>query len=1416
MFSQKLHRIMPIILCAALIFNAVPLNASAAEIYIENENFSKTFSFDASQEKTLSAAEADILIEINQEDAKAENKPESVSETAETPENKADLENMFDKRETDEEKNKTDLENKSETEIREENKTVIENNSENMSEDEEENKKDAEAGAQTSDELQTESVESESVSDTETESELEAETESESAPGLQPHIDEFNLIAASKPLMALLYRANAYSVRKEPSNGSKIIASIDSGHTLYIKSVEFIGDDIWYQVQFALSGNEYAGYVEEYYLAYSDEDWINWKNDGCIIAPYALNSAPDFSDVQSFPAHYQDKLKALKQQHQNWIFVPMNTKLDFNTVVTKEMGDKSLIQNIKANADKGWVGELYGGGWYFAEKSAVEHYVNPLNFLSESYIFQFEQLTFNGSYHTVAAIQNFLNNTFMKGTLPDDAKKSYAQAFFEIGKSRSLSPIHLASRVYQEQGKGTSPLISGKYSGYEGYYNYFNVGASGKTDEEVFRTGLTHAKSKGWNTHYKSLAGGAAVIGNNYILKGQDTPYLQKFNVDGSYNALYTHQYMQNIQAPASEAQSTKKMYANAGSLDSAFVFKIPVFINMPGEQPEERHLESITLDKASLILQTPDALTGDSYFDAKDSLTVSFNPSDTTDEITVEWSFSNQDVVDKSDSDDPKKVIIRALKGGKATVTATATAKTAKGEIIKETTAQCQIEVLAPPAPSVEKCAVTFMKKDNTSVLQQMDIPYKGTIAAENLPKLSGNDDELFIGWFTGEGGTGAFIDETAIFSEESVTLYPYFEKQGRGFYVLPVGDQTYTGSAIKPDVQVFDSTPDADGKNSLIKLEKNKDYTISYKNNKNANTPESGKPAVVITGKGNYSGTQYAYFNITQKSLDDSDISIENITAAYSAKPQKPAPAVYHSGRKLVPNRDFTLSYTDISLNEQVDSCIRPGTYIMTVEGNSNYSGTLTAYLKITNDIFMSKASVAKIPDQQYDKNLVNSKKGMIPESLTVTYKGQTLEEGKDYIVSYVNHFNVGTATASITAKGASGFAGTKKVTYKITGMPINRAFAENIDSKPYTGDEKDVLQKNAKLSINGEALRENTDYTVSYQNTEKAGTAAIIFKGINGYTGQLKKTYKITPLEIDADDAPITLAYSTQDAPDALNPITSLSEITSPYMKGITCPDVQLYLNGAPLVKGKDYTIKYANNKQVTADGLDESKLPTITITGKGSFKGSIKGTWKITESGLDEDSGKVKLVLKDAVYKNAPNKYKAAITLIDANGAKLSAGKDYDKNIAFTYTEDTIVTNASGESIKRSKGDEIGSADIPAAGTKIKAAVTGKGAYPGEISGIYRIVSNDIAKAKASVKAKAYQNTGPVTLTPEDITIAINDKELVYGKDYMIDAATYANNTKKGKASVVLKGIGENYSGEKKINFTIASKAILWWK
>lgn len=461
-------------------------------------------------------------------------------------------------------------------------------------------------------ETAVESTEEENES--EEKSETAAENVEEEIPmpieDLETAQEELQEITEEKSILALVYLCDKYEVKDSPSQDGHGVVFVTSGQTVQIENVDMDEEGgVWYKVSLYQNEKSYTGYIEEKYLATSDEMFLEWTDEYVeevadesqankpMTMSLPIMTLSDYPDVNQFPASYQNALLALKQKYPNWIFVKMETALDFNTAVSKELGDKSWISSSKPASWKN--GATKQSGWSYASEGILRYYMDPRNFLTESSIFQFEQLTYNASYHTEDAVQAIVANSFMSGDIPNE-NMTYARAFTKIGEELKVSPFHLASRVLQEQGaNGTSPLISGTYTGYEGIYNYFNVGASGK-DIELIVKGLTEAKNRGWDTRYKSLHGGASIIGQNYILRGQDTLYLQKFNV--SSNSTYEHQYMQNIMAPASEAPNIKKAYSNTGSLNNSFVFKIPVYSNMPASacsQPETT--DEITLNKSSI-----------------------------------------------------------------------------------------------------------------------------------------------------------------------------------------------------------------------------------------------------------------------------------------------------------------------------------------------------------------------------------------------------------------------------------------------------------------------------------------------------------------------------------------------------------------------------------------------------------------------------------------------------------------------------------------------------------------------------------------------------------------------------------------------------------------------------------------------
>lgn len=419
-------------------------------------------------------------------------------------------------------------------------------------------------------------------------------------------------IVEDREVMALVYLCDEYELCSDASEDSAAVVTVPSGQMVEILDVTVDEDgQVWEKVSTDMSGTDYIGYVRRDYLACSDERFLEWEeyygmNPGGA-AMLAADGQGNYADIEQFPAGYQPALTALKEKYPNWIFVRYNTELDWNTAVTNEMqGGRSLV----SASSPAWAkGDFYGAGWYNASRQALEAYMDPRNALREGAIFQFEQLTYNETYHTEAALKSFLDNTFMNSSAnAPGTNMTFEYIFYMIGKEdcRKVSPFHLAARVLQEQGKGMSPIISGTVEGYEGYYNYFNVGANGKKTEEIIRNGLEYAKANEWKGAYFSILGGANLLADKYINKGQDTPYLQKFNVNkNSAYGLYQHQYMQNISAPTSEAASVFRLYSSANALGNSFVFRIPVYENMPGE-PDPTPTPTATPQPTSTPVPTP------------------------------------------------------------------------------------------------------------------------------------------------------------------------------------------------------------------------------------------------------------------------------------------------------------------------------------------------------------------------------------------------------------------------------------------------------------------------------------------------------------------------------------------------------------------------------------------------------------------------------------------------------------------------------------------------------------------------------------------------------------------------------------------------------------------------------------------
>ena len=689
-----------------------------------------------------------------------------------------------------------------------------------------------------------------------------------------------------------------------------------------------------------------------------------------------------------------------------------------------------------------------------------------------------------------------------------------------------------------------------------------------------------------------------------------------------------------------------------------------------------------------------------------------------------------------------------------------------------------------------------------------------------------------------------------------------------------LQADGYTYTGKAITPSFRVYDGKKMLAVKKDYTVSYKNninaataddakKAPTITVKSTGNYKGTETYtftiQPVSLSAGE-----------NAAEHTIEAGDLYLAAPTGK-NPKGIKAVPVVTDNGKKLSENKDYTVNH--VTLNEQnaenknANSYVTPGKYTVEITGKGNYTGTRQITVTLTDvakeQILMSKVTVAKVPDVTYDKTLCEGEKtpGMTP-ALTVTYgsgknkvtlykegdvnaAGETVSaENADYTVTWINNRYVGTATAVLTGTGkiledgtASGtYFGEKRITFKIKGVALSASMVNWVDgsknvSVVYNGEEqkprvnvrlqKKVKDENGKTVTKTVYLREYDDYykfgdyKVSYLKNVDAGTATVVITGVGGYTGTVKKTFKITQADLAAEGTEAKIAAGG-DAAD--------SAIKVAFVKNGAKPAVVVTAklangNTVTLKEGKDYTVTYANNKAVSeGKNLTEKKLPLITVKGKGNFKGSIKQTFTITNKSLADAENPITVTVADVPANKNKGKFVSKPVVTDENGTKLKENTDYKLSYSLLTETGAVELDT-----------KTGIVNEP--GSIVRITITGAGNYRGEDSVLtanYRITEFDFTKVTVKVVPKTLPyTTKPVTLTEEDLILTmkvgtgkqavVEELKLITDGDDTKDGYKiigYKNNVNKGTAQVTLQGCGK-YGGTKTVKFYIGTRPFFWW-
>ncbi len=452
----------------------------------------------------------------------------------------------------------------------------------------------------------------------------------------------------------------------------------------------------------------------------------------------------------------------------------------------------------------------------------------------------------------------------------------------------------------------------------------------------------------------------------------------------------------------------------------------------------------------------------------------------------------------------------------------------------------------------------------------------YKGTATAYytiEQNSISGGDKDD-----GSTSGTGLTADGVTITAEDIRFTYT-----GTDF-------MKYTGSPVIPSVVI------TYGNRNLVA---GKEYIVTATNNINA-----GIATLTISGIGGFSGYLSKKFTIK------ADLAGANIATipeqVYTGSAVTPSLTVKCGGNTLSKGSDYTVAYDDNVAIGKAEATI-------TAVENSYYYGSKTVNFNISNN---AKGMVVT----GYASTYTYTGYAITP-ALSVTMDGTVLTAGTDYVVSYSNNINVGTAKAVVTGKGQ--YSGTKTIEYRIVAKSLSNCAADinGGDSYEYTGSTYTPSVTLTDL-VSNKTLVKGTDYNVTYSNNTDPGTATVTMTALSdNYTGTKVVTFNIGSAAVKGLKASeitwktIKLKWTEQPYAtgyqicDKNNKVIGNSKSNTYKVRGLTSYTTYSY-KVRSYVKNKDGTVSYGSFSSVLSE---KTKLKTPKLTVKAIGNGKVQLKW-----------------------------------------------------------------------------------------------------------------------------------------------------------------------------------------------------------
>ena len=308
---------------------------------------------------------------------------------------------------------------------------------------------------------------------------------------------------------------------------------------------------------------------------------------------------------------------------------------------------------------------------------------------------------------------------------------------------------------------------------------------------------------------------------------------------------------------------------------------------------------------------------------------------------------------------------------------------------------------------------------------------------------------------------------------------------------WYLPSSYFVFDGTEHKPSVHLKVN-------NKL--LTEGTDYEITY----DGDLINAGTVKLTVTGIGVYTGSVETTYNIQKLSMSNASFSVA--PAYYTGSEVTPEVTVTHSGKTLVKDRDFIVTY---------HNNIEPSSYYNSpwvgIDGIGNYQEY------VTKSFTINRADISSCTVTLSDESLTYTGSSLRPTA-TVKSGDKELTLNQDYYVSYRNNWDAGTASAILT--GTGNYTGSVTKDFTIKPLDISR-YSASLSQYSYTSDGTEKCP-DVTVTYGDKTLAAGTDFTVSYKDNVKEGTATVTITGSGNYTGIINTIFTITvaPGKDDSD--------------------------------------------------------------------------------------------------------------------------------------------------------------------------------------------------------------------------------------------------------------------------------------------------------